>query len=105
MASDAGDTLRNDELNFMNVEKNFYLFTESNELSNETFKKKIFYLANTPAELIHLDGVNGIIKISDNLILDHENIVGVPEYGITKSCVAKDLNQLLKEYPKTIMTA
>jgi hypothetical protein len=55
--------------------------------------------------LIHLDGVNGIIKISDNLILDHENIVGVPEYGITKSCVAKDLNQLLKEYPKTIMTA
>lgn len=103
MASDAGDTLRNDELNFMNVEKNFYLFTESNELSNETFKKKIFYLANTPAELIHLDGVNGIIKISDNLILDHENIVGVPEYGITKSCVAKNLDQLQEEYPKTII--
>ena len=105
MTSNAGDTLRKDELNFMNVDKNFYLLTESNELSNETFKKKIFYLANTPAELIHLDGINGIIKISDNLILDHENIVGVPEYGITKSCVAKDLNQLLKEYPKTIMTA
>ncbi|MDG0966146.1 MAG: hypothetical protein P8L73_02710 [SAR86 cluster bacterium] len=103
MTSNAGDTLRKDELNFMNVDKNFYLLTESNELSNETFKKKIFYLANTPAELIHLDGINGIIKISDNLILDHENIVGVPEYGITKSCVAKNLDQLQEEYPKTII--
>ena len=105
MASDAGDILRNDELNFMNVEKNFYLLTESNELSNKTFKKKIFYIAYTPDELFCLDGINGIIKISDNLILDHESIIGVPEYGVLKSAVAEDLDQLLKEYPKTIMTS
>ena len=105
MASDAGDILRNDELNFMNVEKNFYLLTKSNELSDKTFKKKIFYVAYRPDELFCLDGINGIIKISDNLILDHESIIGVPEYGVLKSAVAEDLDQLLKEYPKTIMTS
>ena len=105
MASDAGDRLRNDELKFMNVQKNFYLLTKSNELSKKTFEKKIFYIANTPDELFCLDGIDGIIKISDNLILDHESIIGVPEYGVLKNAVAEDLDQLLKEYPKTIMTS
>ena len=41
MASNAGDTLRKDELNFMHVDENFHVFTNSSEISTKTYSKKI----------------------------------------------------------------
>ena len=104
MSSDAGETLRKDELNFMDVSKNFYVFTKSNELTDLTFKKKIFYIAKTQNELTHLDGMSGIVKISENLVNDHESIVGIPEYGISKHATIDELEAITKGYPKAILS-
>ena len=43
MSSSAGDKLRNDELEFMDVSKNYHVLTESDQLTKKEFKKKIFY--------------------------------------------------------------
>ena len=42
MASSAGDILRDDERKFMDVPKNYHVFTESNQLTMSKFNKKIF---------------------------------------------------------------
>ena len=51
MASDAGETLRNDEVKFMNVSKNYFVLTESKQLTEHEFSKKIFYMAKSHDEL------------------------------------------------------
>ena len=39
MSSDAGKTLRNDEVKFMNVSKNYFVLTESKQLTEHEFNK------------------------------------------------------------------
>ena len=43
MSSSAGDILRNDELKFMDVSKNYHVLTRVKSINKNKFKKKIFY--------------------------------------------------------------
>ena len=105
MASDAGETLRNDEVKFMNVSKNNFVLTESKQLTEHEFNKKIFYSVNTKENLHFLDSYNGIKKISDNLVIEPNEIVGIAEYGITKEASLDTLEHLIREHPQAIIAS
>ena len=104
MGSSAGDELREDELNFMNVPLNFYVFTESSENLTSKFQRKIFYLAKDQLDLKMLESQIGLEKISDNLVSDHHEIIGVPEYGIMQQMQLEDMKILHKKFPNIIFT-
>ena len=104
MGSSAGDTLREDELKFMDVPLNFYVFTGSSENLASTFQRKIFYLAMEESDLQMLESQIGLEKISDNLVSDHREIIGVPEYGIMQHMQLEDLKMLQKKFPALIFT-
>jgi hypothetical protein len=104
MGSSAGDVLREDELNFMDVPLNFYVFTGSSENLASTFQRKIFYLAMEESDLQMLESQVGLEKISDNLVSDHHEIIGVPEYGIMQHMQLEDLKMLQKKFPALIFT-
>ena len=103
MASNAGDTLRKDELNFMHVEENFHVFTNSSEISIKTYSKKIFLIAKDKNELKFLDKFSCIQKISDNLIADDKKIVAIPEYGINTDATIKAIELIIDEFPQIIL--
>jgi len=104
MGSSAGDVLREDELNFMNVPLNFYVFTGSIENLASKFQRKIFYLAKDQLDLQMLESQIGLEKISDNLVSDHHEIIGVPEYGIMQQMQLEDIKILQKKFPNIIVT-
>ena len=104
MGSSAGDVLREDELNFMDVPLNFYVFTGSSENLASKFQKKIFYLAMKESDLQMLDKQIGLEKISDNLVSDHPEIIGVPEYGVMQHMQLEDLQVVQKKFPNLIFT-
>ena len=66
MSSEAGDILRNDEVKFMNVSKNYFVLTQSDQLTEMEFNKKIFFSAKDMKNLSLLDSYDGIKKISEN---------------------------------------
>ena len=105
MSSDAGDILRNDEVKFMNVPENYFVLTQSNQLTEIEFNKKIFYSANDMESLNLLDAYDGIKKISDNLVIEPNQIFGIAEYGITKEASLDTLKHLTQEYPKAIIAS
>ena len=104
MGSSAGDVLREDELNFMNVPLNFYVFTGSSENLASKFQRKIFYIAKDQLDLQMLENQIGLEKISNNLVSDHHEIIGVPEYGIMQHMQLEDLKMLQKKFPALIFT-
>ena len=104
MGSSAGDVLREDELNFMDVQLNFYVFTGSSENLDSKFQRKIFHLATEESDLEMLGNQIGLEKISDNLVSDHDEIIGVPEYGIMQHMQLEDLKILQKKFPALIFT-
>jgi hypothetical protein len=104
MSSSAGDVLREDELNFMNVPLNFYVFSGSSENIASKFQRKIFYLATEESDFEILESQIGLEKISDNLVSDHHEIIGVPEYGIMQHMQLEDLNILQQKFPNLIFT-
>ena len=105
MSSDAGDVLRNDEIKFMNVPKNYFVLTQSDQLTEKKFNKKIFYSVNTKENLHLLDSYNGIQKISDNLVIEPNEIVGIAEYGITQEASLDTLEHLIREHPQAIIAS
>ena len=105
MSSDAGDILRNDETKFMNVPKNYFVLTQSDQLNEIEFNKKIFYSANSKENLNLLDSYDGIKKISDNLVIEPNEIVGIAEYGITKEVSLNTLEQLTQKHPQAIIAS
>ena len=105
MSSDAGDILRNDEVKFMNVPKNYFILTQSDQLTEMEFNKKIFYSANDSENLNLLDAYDGIIKISDNLVIEPNQIFGIAEYGITKEASLDTLEHLTQEHPQAIIAS
>ena len=105
MSSDAGDTLRNDEVQFMNVSKNYFVLTESKQLTKQVFKKKIFYSDKSDEDLNLLDSYKGIEKISDNLIIEPNEVIGVVEYGITKKVSLDALEHLTQEHPQAMIAS
>ena len=105
MASDAGDILREDELKFMNVSKNYFVLTQSDQITDCEFKKKIFYPSNNMEDLSSLNSFTGLKKISDNIILESNKMFGVAEYGITDNATFEVLEKLTLEYPQAIITS
>ena len=105
MSSDAGDTLRDDEVKFMDVAKNYFVLTESNQLTKQEFNKKVFYPAHDCDDLSLLDSYKGMRKISDNLIVEPNEMVGIAEYGITKKVSVDALEKLTQGHPKAIITS
>ena len=105
MSSDAGDILRNDEVKFMNVPKNYFILTQSDQLTEMEFNKKIFYSANDSENLNLLDAYDGITKISDNLVIEPNQIFGIAEYGITKEASLNTLEHLTQEHPQAIIAS
>ena len=105
MSSDAGDTLRDDEVKFMDVSKNYFVLTESNQLTEKEFNKKIFYSANSEDNLNLLDSYEGIEKISNNLIIETNEIMGIVEYGITKKVSFDTLKNLTQEHPQAMIAS
>ena len=105
MSSDAGDTLREDELKFMDVTKNYFVLTQSDQLTEQRFKKKIFYTCNDEDDLTSLNSYEGLKKISDNIILESTEMFGIAEYGITPKAEFDVLKKLIQEHPKAIITS
>ena len=105
MSSDAGDILRNDEVKFMNVRKNYFVLTQSDQLTEMEFNKKIFYSIRDMKNLNLLDSYDGIKKISDNLVIEPNEIFGIAEYGITKEASLDTLEHLTQEHPQAIITS
>jgi len=105
MSSNAGDILRNDEIKFMNVLKNYFVLTQSDQLTEMEFNKKIFYSARDMENLNLLDSYDGIKKISDNLVIEPNKIFGIAEYGITKEASLDTLEHLTQEHPQAIITS
>ncbi len=105
MSSDAGEILRNDEVKFMNVPKNYFVLTQSDQLNEIEFNKKIFYSANSKENLNLLDSYDGIKKISDNLVIEPNEIIGIAEYGITKEVSLNTLEQLTQKHPQAIIAS
>tara|TARA_B100001287_G_scaffold103924_1_gene87369 strand:+ start:473 stop:1027 length:555 start_codon:yes stop_codon:yes gene_type:complete len=105
MSSDAGDTLREDELKFMDVAKNYFILTQSDQLTEQKFNKKIFYPVNDEHDLGSLNSYKGLKKISDNIILESTEIFGIAEYGITQKAEFDVLKKLTQEHPKAIVTS
>ena len=105
MSSDAGDILRNDEVKFMNVPKNFFVLTQSDQLTEMEFNKKIFYSVRDMENLNLLDSYDGIKKISNNLVIEPNQIFGIAEYGITKEASLDTLEHLTQEHPQAIITS
>ena len=105
MSSDAGDILRNDEVKFMNVPKNYFVLTQSDQLTEMEFNKKIFYSVREMKNLNLLDSYDGIKKISDNLVIEPNEVFGIAEYGITKEASLDTLEHLTQEHPQAIITS
>ena len=105
MASSAGDILRDDERKFMDVPKNCHVFTKSNQLTMSKFNKKIFYPFENDENLNFLDAYDGLEKISDNLLTEPSEIIGISEFGITQAMSLKILEKLSTNHPKAIITA
>ena len=105
MSYEAGDILRNDEVKFMNVSKNYFVLTQSDQLTEMEFNKKIFFSAKDMENLSLLDSYDGIKKISENIVIEPNQIFGIAEYGITKEASLDTLEHLTQEHPQAIITS
>ena len=105
MSSEAGDILRNDEVKFMNVSKNYFVLTQSDQLTEMEFNKKIFFSAKDMKNLSLLDSYDGIKKISEHIVIEPNQIFGIAEYGITKEASFDTLQHLTQEHPQAIITS
>jgi hypothetical protein len=105
MSSSAGAALRNDEQKFMDVSKNYHVLTESNQLTKNKFRKKIFYPIKKYEDLHLLDVYDGLEKISDNLLVEPNEIIGVSEYGITREISLEILEKLAADHPRAIIAS
>tara|TARA_B100000287_G_scaffold430260_1_gene485158 strand:+ start:3598 stop:4173 length:576 start_codon:yes stop_codon:yes gene_type:complete len=105
MSSNKGDILRKDELNFMNVPQNYFVLSESKELTEEIFKKKIFCPLRKNNKPAILDSIDGVKKISDNIIMEPLEITSIPEYGITTNISLNTLEKIMQDLPEIILAS
>ena len=105
MSSNEGDILREDELKFMNVKKNYFVLTQSEQLTEQAFNKKIFYPCNKIEDLNSLNSYPGLKQISENILLEPNDIKGIAEYGISQEISFDTLENLMQEHPKAIIAS
>ena len=102
MSTSAGNILRKDERNFMDVSKNYHVLTKSNQLTKNEFRKKIFYPIKKYEDTHLLEAYDGPEKISDNLLVEPNEIIGISEYGITQEISLETLEKLAADHPRAI---
>ena len=102
MSSSKGDNLRKDELNFMDVSRNYHLLTETTELTARSFNKKLFFFASNLNELNLLNDRDELVKISDNIVIESKKSLGIVEYGIKDGVSLESLRGLEEEQPKML---
>ena len=114
MESEAGDTLRDDEIKFMDVSKNYFFLTQSDQLTEQEFNKKIFYSANNEDDLNLVGRANqllhwlksnkhcgycGAVKNEDKkegaLFCSCNNIMTYPTISPCVLCLIKKDDQIL----------
>ena len=105
MQSSKGDILREDELKFMDVPKNFFILTESEDLINNIYEQKIFYPAKKIQELNTLDNYPGLEKISENLVMGPDEIIGIAEYGVTDEISLSAMETILQEQNQVLFAS
>ena len=89
----------------MNVEKNYFVLTQSVQLTEQEFKKKIFYPCNKIEDLDPLNSYEGLKQISENILLEPNDIKGIAEYGISQKTSFDTLENLVQEHPKAIIAS
>ena len=52
-----------------------------------------------------LDSYDGIKKISENIVIEPNQIFGIAEYGITKEASLDTMEHLTQEHPQAIITS
>jgi hypothetical protein len=52
-----------------------------------------------------LDSYEGIRKISNNILLEPNEVIGVAEYGIMKDASLSTLEQLTQEHPQALIAS
>jgi len=105
MESSKGDILREDELKFMDVPKNFFILTESEDSTNSIYKQKIFYPAKKIQELNTLDNYPGLEKISDNYVVGPHEIIGIAEYGVTNEMSLSAMEKIAQDQTKALFAS
>ena len=105
MQSSKGDILREDELKFMDVPKNFFILTESEDSINKIYEQKIFYPAKKIQELKTLDNYPKIEKISENLVMGPDEIIGIAEYGVTDEISLSDMEAIAQEQNQVLFAS
>ena len=105
MESSKGDILREDELKFMDVPKNFFILTESEDAINNMYEQKIFYPAKKIHELNTLDNYPGLEKISENYVIGHHEIIGIAEYGVTDEMSLSAMKAISQDQTKVLFAS
>ena len=105
MESSKGDTLREDELKFMDVPKNFFILTESEDSINNMYEQKIFYPAKKIQELNALDNYSGLEKISENYVMGPHEIMGIAEYGVTNEISLSAMKAIAQDQTKVLFAS
>ena len=67
--------------------------------------EQIFYMIKSHDELNLLDSYKGLKKISDNLIIEPNDAIGIAEYGITNEVSLDALEDLTQEYPQAMIAS
>ena len=52
-----------------------------------------------------LDAYDGLEKISDNLLIEPNEIIGISEYGITQGNFFGNLRKTITNHPRAIITS
>ena len=105
MESNKGDILREDELKFMDVPKNFFILTESKDSLNNIYEQKIFYPAHKIHELNTLDNYPGLEKISENYVMGPHEFIGIAEYGVTNEISLSAMKAIAQDQTKVLFAS
>ena len=89
----------------MDVSKNYHVLTESDQLTKRNLRKKFFTLLKNDEDLNLLDAYDGLEKISDNLLIEPNEIISISEYGITQGISLEILETLISEHPRAIIAS
>ena len=85
--------------------KNFFILTESEDSINKIYEQKIFYPAKKIQELKTLDNYPKIEKISENLVMGPDEIIGIAEYGVTDEISLSDMEAIVQEQNQVLFAS
>ena len=87
------------------VPKNFFVLTKSEDSINNIYEQKIFYPAKKIQELNTLDNYPELEKISENLVMGPDEIIGIAEYGVTNEMSLSAMEAITQEQNQVLFTS